>query len=140
MIVTEEPPPRLAAGEVLTGSNRGGCMVALRDFLARCLQREPDDRATVDELLAHDFVARGVAATPECLRVWLAAQSPEETDELPVAYELAHASVSRPRRVSAPPVVRPPSNSVLRRAHMVLDDGPRRTSCPGPVDMFRSMF
>lgn len=40
----------------------------LNDFLARCLAKKPEDRATVEELLKHDFITkRARAANPKCL-------------------------------------------------------------------------
>lgn len=102
MRLTEEAPPRLAS----SGTSE------LDRFLDRCLQRRPEDRATVAELLQHPFLSAGAAASAEDLADWLSCLVPDDAlDERPSAQSsvpvtfssLDMPCVSRPRRVACVP-------------------------------------
>jgi serine/threonine protein kinase len=60
-LLLESPEPRLAETD--------GFPAALCDFVARCLTRDPDRRATAQELLAHNFITD--AGSQEELSTWL---------------------------------------------------------------------
>lgn len=59
MIPSRSPP---------TFTTPGNYSKELNDFLARCLTKKPSERATVAELLKHDFITkRAKGVSPKCL-------------------------------------------------------------------------
>jgi serine/threonine protein kinase len=60
--VVQPPLPPEPIVLFLSGDNAAGISDCLRDFLTCCLKREPEQRSTVQQLLAHPFVAAAAAA------------------------------------------------------------------------------
>ena len=69
LLIANGPPPELDA--------HGPASASLRDFVRRCLVKEPADRPSCDELLAHEFVRD---AAPEATRELIAAAAAAPAD------------------------------------------------------------
>jgi serine/threonine protein kinase len=64
--VVQPPLPPEPILLFLSGDNAASISDCLRDFLMCCLKREPEQRSTVDQLLAHPFVAATATARQQC--------------------------------------------------------------------------
>jgi serine/threonine protein kinase len=64
--VVQPPLPPEPILLFLSGDNAAGISDCLRDFLTCCLKREPEHRSTVQQLLAHPFVAAAAVARQQC--------------------------------------------------------------------------
>src|SRR3569833_1041154 len=59
-MIPSRPPPALAEPTKYSKE--------LNSFLARCLTKKPEERASVDELIKHDFITkRAKGINPKCL-------------------------------------------------------------------------